>query len=234
MSKEKENSTQKPVDAEKLWKDIEDRMVPRLRVTMIERAAYYHLARHSRLEGKRRLKFSILWLAQGTRLATTTVRDAVRSLAAKRAIHIVERSQEGHVVEVLAPEEMPSCQKAAPGEEVLDVEAANFLENKELRETLFRREAGECFYCRRKLRNRTRVLDHVVSRARRGRNSYRNLVTCCVECNAAKGEKPAGDLLRRLFREGLLEANEVKERKRGLEELRKGQRKPVFEGRQAL
>jgi len=234
MSKEKENSTPKAVDAGKLWRDIEDRMVPRLRITMIERAAYYHLARHSRLEGKKRLRFSILWLAQGTRLSTTTMRDAVRSLAAKRAIHIVERSKDGHMVEVLVPEEMPSCQKAAPGEEVLDIEAADFMETKELRETLFRREGGECFYCRRQLRNRTRVLDHVVSRARRGRNSYRNLVTCCVDCNASKGEKPAGDLLRRLFREGLLEANEVKDRQRELEALRKGQRKPVFEGRQAI
>ena len=59
MSKEKEEGPPKPVDAEKLWKDIEDRMVPLLRVSMIERAAYYNLVRHTRLEGKKRLRFSI-------------------------------------------------------------------------------------------------------------------------------------------------------------------------------
>ncbi len=34
-----------------------------------------------------------------------------------------------------------------------------------------------------------------------GRNSYRNLVSCCLECNAKKGQSPAEDLLRWLYRE---------------------------------
>jgi 5-methylcytosine-specific restriction endonuclease McrA len=36
-------------------------------------------------------------------------------------------------------------------------------------------------------------LDHVIPRAQLGPNSYRNLVTCCLECNSRKGEHPADD-----------------------------------------
>ena len=34
-------------------------------------------------------------------------------------------------------------------------------------------------------------LDHVVPQARSGRNSYRNLVSSCMECNTQKGETAA-------------------------------------------
>jgi len=52
-------------NAEQLWKQLEDLLVPRLRLSVIDRAVYSHLLRHSRLEGRARLRFSIPWLARG-------------------------------------------------------------------------------------------------------------------------------------------------------------------------
>jgi len=49
----------KKPNAELVWKQLEDLVVPRLRLSLIERTVYTHLLWHSRLEGKLRLRFSI-------------------------------------------------------------------------------------------------------------------------------------------------------------------------------
>ncbi len=89
-----------------MWKQFEDLLVPVLRLSVIERAVYSHLLRHSRLEGKQRLRFSIDWLARGACLSTTSVRKGVRRLAGKGALLLAERSKKGHVIEVRLPQEV--------------------------------------------------------------------------------------------------------------------------------
>jgi hypothetical protein len=89
-----------------IWKQLEDVLVPRLGLTVVERAVYSHLLRHSRLEDQLRLRFSIYWLARGARLSTGAVRPAVRRLVAKGVLRLVERTKAGHVVEVRLPEEI--------------------------------------------------------------------------------------------------------------------------------
>src|SRR5260370_1230240 len=111
----------KKPNAELVWKQLEDLLAPRLRLSVIDRTVYSHLLRHSRLEGKLRLRFSILRL---------------------------------------------------------------------------------------------------------GRNPYRNLVSSCMECNAQKGEKPADDFLRRLYRERRLTATELAARLRALDALASGKLRP--------
>src|SRR5712692_3624801 len=99
-------------DAEVVWKQLEDVLAPRLGLNLTERAVYAHLLRHSRLEGKRQLRFSIVWLARSVRLSDQPARHAVRSLAAKGALRLVDRTQAGHLAEVFLPEEI----HAAPPE----------------------------------------------------------------------------------------------------------------------
>ena len=94
------------VDGVEVWKQFEDLLIPGLRLSVIERAVYSHLLRHSRLEGKPRLKFSIGWCARGAGLSTFSVRKAVRRLAAKGALRLAERSKRGHTIEVRLPEEV--------------------------------------------------------------------------------------------------------------------------------
>src|SRR2546426_3076013 len=94
------------LNAEQIWKQFEDLLVPRLRLSVTDRAVYSHLLRHSRLEGKGRLRFSILWLARNIGLSGGPTREAVRRLVAQGVLRLVERSKAGHVVEVRLPDEI--------------------------------------------------------------------------------------------------------------------------------
>lgn len=49
---------------------------------------------------------------------------------------------------------------------------------------IYRRDGHQCVYCGRK---RDLTLDHVKPRCLGGKNTWKNLVTCCVECNIKKG-----------------------------------------------
>lgn len=227
--------TKKP-NAELVWKQLEDLLVPRLRLSVIDRTVYSHLLRHTRLEGKLRLHFSIMWLARNIRLSTGPVREGVRRLVSHGALRLVQRSKAGHVVEVRLPGEIRAMrlnrieQRAASKEQrsraVVNIEEADFLHDKPLRKTIHARERGQCFYCLRRTSSTVHCLDHVVPRSHSGPNSYRNLVSSCMECNVAKGEKPADDFLRRLYRERRLTAAELAARLRALDALASGKLRP--------
>ena len=88
------------------WKQLEDVVVPQLHLSVVDRAVYAHLVRHSRLEGKQRMHFSIAWLARGACVSTGAARPAVRRLVACGALRLVRRTKAGHVVEVRLPEEI--------------------------------------------------------------------------------------------------------------------------------
>ncbi len=85
--------------AERVWKQFED-LAPRLRLSTTDRVVYTHLFRHSRLEGKLQLRFSIPWLARGVGLCGNSARWAVRRLIARGILRLVERSKAGHVVAI--------------------------------------------------------------------------------------------------------------------------------------
>ena len=58
----------KKPNTELVCKQIEDLLVPRLRFSSTDHVVYAHLLRHTRFEGKLRLRFSMAWLDRGTRL----------------------------------------------------------------------------------------------------------------------------------------------------------------------
>jgi hypothetical protein len=238
--------TQKP-NAEVVWKQMEDLLVPRLAFSVTDRAVYFRLVRHSRLEGKLRLRFSIPWLAGGVRLTDGPVRDSVRRLVANGVLRLIERSKAGHVVETLLPEEIrgafprkgqrPRLSRAASetcglrlsqgsGSGPANIEELDFLRGRHLRKTIYARERGHCFYCMRRIASRMQCLDHVLPRVQMGRNSYRNLVCCCLDCNSRKGGMAAKDFLRLLYREQRLSASEFDARLRALEQLAAGKLRP--------
>ena len=204
--------TKKP-NAALVWKQLEDLLAPRLRLSTTDRTVYSHLLRHSRLEGKLRLRFSILGLARDIGLTAIPVRKAVRRLAAHGAFRVIQRSKLGHVVEVRLPGEIRAVKRngiesGAGARAAVNIEHADFL-RKALRKSIHARERNQCFYCLRRTPPSVQCLDHVVPQARLGRNSYRNLVSACMECNSQKGEKRADDFLRRLYRERRLTAAEL-------------------------
>jgi 5-methylcytosine-specific restriction endonuclease McrA len=222
--------TKKP-SAERVWKQFED-LAPRLRLSPTDRVVYSHLFRHSRLEGKPRLRFSIPWLARGVGLTHNPVRWSVRRLIARGVLRLVERSKEGHVVEVRLPEEFPAgCPAPIPTRPLIPTrddtfEELDFFKHRDRRRAIHVRERGRCFYCRRRLTSQMRSLDHVVPRVDVEDNSYRNLVSCCLECNSLKRGRPAPDFLRWLRSERRLTAVELASGLRALDALVAGKLRP--------
>jgi len=122
-------------------------------------------------------------------------------------LRLVERDYSGTLVEVRLPSEVRAASAGRAGErgkppDGVDLDGVDFLRTESLRQSIHAREGGLCFYCLRRTHSRARCLDHVVPRARFGSNSYRNLVSCCIDCNLRKQELPAEDFLRQLFRDG--------------------------------
>ena len=225
--------TTKP-DAARVWKQMEDVVIRRFRISTVDRAVYSNLLRHSYLEGRRALLFSIAWLARGTGLSEKVTRHAVRRLQELGALRLMGRGRAGHVVEVHLPKDFRVAAghgAAITGEDEMDrgLEEMNFMESGQGRKAIQARERGRCFYCMRRVGEGEETLDHVVAQVNGGGHSYRNLVLCCADCNCCKGEVDAGDYLRVLYREGRLTASELSERLTAVEALAEGRLRPVVE-----
>jgi hypothetical protein len=209
--------------------------VPRLGLNLTERIVYASLLRYSRLECKRQLRFTIPSFSRSVRLSEWSTREAVRSLAAKGALRLLDRSHAGHLAEIFLPDEIqdppldaPVALSLARRPRAADLDELDFLTVSSRREAIHEREGGRCFYCLRRCVVRGRVLDHVVPRARGGSNSCRNLVSCCVECNSQKGEMAAEDFLRSLFRQRRITSIELEGQLRALDALAAGKLRPVL------
>ena len=228
----------KKPNAALVWKQFEDLLAPQLNFSLADRAVYSHLFRHSRLVGKPQLRFSISWLARGVGLSMKYTRDTVRRLIGRGVLHLVERNcRARHVVRVRLPLEVKGiCATKVPAHRIAptlrsvgNIEEADFLEKQLLRHAIHERERGHCFYCLRQITHHRRCLDHVVPRAEFGWNSYRNLVSCCLECNSEKRDRQAEEFLRSLYRERRLSERELSGRLRALDELAAGKLKPPVE-----
>jgi hypothetical protein len=223
------------LNAKRLWIQFEDVLVPRLGLTVWDRAVYHYLLRHSLLIGKRRLRFAAMSVAHNLRLSNGPVRQAVRRLDELGALRLLERSKTGHLVEMRLPEHIRALHEDdGPPADLTDVqarltsklEATDFMSTWALRKTIHDRDRGACFHCLRRTSARVRCLDHVVPRAHFGRNSYRNLVSSRIECNTLKGDMPAPDFLRLLYRKGRLTVTELDARLQALKDLAAGKLRP--------
>jgi HNH endonuclease len=224
----------KKPNAKLLWIQFEDVLAPRLGLTVWDRAVYSYLLRHSLVVGKLRLHFSIISVASSLRLSKGPVRQAVRRLDELGALRLLERSKTGHLVEMRLPQQIRAVRPGKNGAfqpageaPASTLESTDFLKTWALRKAIHDRERGACFYCLRRTPAHVQCLDHVVPRARFGRNSYRNLVSCCIECNTRKGDRPARDFLRTLYRLGRLTPAELDGRLRALQALAAGKLRPV-------
>lgn len=246
----------KKLNLKLLCMQFTDFLYPRLRLSLTERAVYFYLIRHSRLEGKLQLHCSMPWLARGLGISSGPVRESVRRLAVLGALRIVQRSKAGHILEVRLPEEILAANPGlpAPGSDVsvdhplnalaatlnpptntdpstnplpsVDIEKLEFLKTRALRNSIHLRERGHCFYCLRRTDAHTQCLDHVQPRVKAGCNSYRNLVSSCLECNSQKGEQSAADFFRALYRDRRLTASEFHAALRRLDALAAGKLPP--------
>jgi 5-methylcytosine-specific restriction endonuclease McrA len=221
-----------------LWMQFEDVLAPRLGLTVKERAVYSYLLRHSLVVGKLRLQFAVMALARTLGLSIGAARQAVRRLDELGALRVLKRCKTGHFVEMRLPEKIRALRRGRNGASIAvgmgaagelpasTIETTDFLKTWALRKAIHDRERGACFYCLRRTPAHVHGLDHVVPRVRFGRNCYRNLVSCCLECNSRKGDQPARDFLRILYRLGRLTAAELDGRLRALKDLAAGKLRP--------
>jgi 5-methylcytosine-specific restriction endonuclease McrA len=242
----------KKLNAKLLWMQFEDVLAPRLGLTVKERAVYSYLLRHSLVVGKLRLQFAVMSMARILGLSIGAARQAVRRLDELGALRVLKRSKTGHLAEMRLPEKMRAIRMGRNGASMAmgvettgavgmgttgavgaageppaaTLESTDFLKTWALRKAIHDRERGACFYCLRRTPAHVHCLDHVVPRVRLGRNSYRNLVSCCLECNSRKGGRPARDFLRILYRLGRLTPAELDGRLRALKDLAAGKLRP--------
>jgi hypothetical protein len=226
----------KKLNPKLLWMQFEDVLAPRLGLTVKERAVYSYLLRHSLVAGKLRLQFAVMSLARTLGLSIGAARQAVRRLDELGALRVLKRSKTGHLAEMRLPEKIRAIREGKNGASratgtageppASTLETTDFLKTWALRKAIHDRERGACFYCLRRTPAHVHGLDHVVPRVRFGRNSYRNLVSCCLECNSRKGDRPAADFLRTLYRQGRLTPAELDGRLRALKGLAAGKLRP--------
>src|SRR5260370_18958565 len=96
----------KKLNLKHLWIQFEDFLLPRLRLSITDRAVYSHLIRHSRLEGQLQLRFSMPWLARAIGISTGPVRESVPRLVVLAALRLTRPSQAGHVIDVRLPDDI--------------------------------------------------------------------------------------------------------------------------------
>jgi len=221
-----------------LWIQFEDALAPSLGLSILDRAVYSYLLRHTLVVGTWQLHFAVTALARALGVSAMRTRDSVRRLDELGVLHVLERGKTGHLAEMRLPENVlairsggtsASSVRLAAGAAEKDsasIETRDFWKTWLLRKSIHDRERGSCFYCLRRTQSGLRCLDHVVPRVRHGRNSYRNLVSCCVECNGGKCDRSAPDFLRLLYRKGRLTAAELDARLQALKDLAAGKLRP--------
>jgi 5-methylcytosine-specific restriction endonuclease McrA len=241
--KEDQYMKSKKLSPKLLWMQFEDVLAPRLGLSVKERAVYSYLLRHSLVVGKLRLQFAVMALARTLGLSIGAAGQVVRRLDELGALRVLERSKSGHFAEMRLPQNIRAIRLrkngasmsvgvgatgAAGRPSAATLEATDFLKTWALRKAIHDRERGACFYCLRRTPANVRCLDHVVPRVRFGRNSYRNLVSCCIECNSRKGDRLAADFLRTLYRLGRLTPAELDARLRAVKDLAGGKLRPAL------
>jgi hypothetical protein len=213
------------VDIAAVIRDVEDLMFPRFAMDTWERALYWHLLRHSHLEGRSEVVIGIDTLSRQTGISTTKLRETIRSLNAKGTVVVDDRSRAGHALRVVLPADIPGLHvqhaAAAP-----DIEALDFFTERRFLQPLMERQRGACFYCLRTLTAEASALDHVISQVAGGNNSHRNVVVACHACNSRKQDLPADEYLRALYRDGVLGQTDLTERLHALAQVQAGELPP--------
>ncbi len=217
-------------DLKKFFLDFHDHLAPRL--DPYEQAVYLYAYRHSRLLGKKDVLIQMTTArgkigssVKGDPISQKTVRDKLRTLRMKGCLDFVTVPLSGTRIRVKLPSEVPGVMVEERGASVASLEAMDFYSVPENRLRILFREERRCFYCLCDLGEGGYVIEHVVQ-ARTRDNSYWNVVASCRECNNRKGKGDAEDLLRALYREGLLNSSEFQHRVSKLGRLRSGELRP--------
>jgi len=221
------------MDPKRFFEDFQDHLAPKL--DTYEQAIYLYVVRHSRLQGlddvvvgfksaRRRMAMGVG--EAGKPMSEGSAYKKLQSLVTKGCIVMGDSLRDGTRLRARLPAEIPGI-VPPPGvpREPKSLDDLDFFEEEELRDAIFVREAGQCFYCLRKLGPDSWVIEHVRSRPE-GSNGFRNVVAACRGCNNRKGSSPARDFVRSLYRDGQLNEDELRHRMANLDRLEAGELRP--------
>lgn len=220
------------MDPERFLIDFQDHLAPRL--DTYEQAIYLYVFRHSCLLGtpevvigfkSARRRMALGLGKAGTPISEGRVRLKLLSLQSKGCLQILGTERTGTRIQLVLPSDIPGVVPAVETAAPTDIEQIDFFNDTQGRAAILRREGSRCFYCRRVLSDQSYVIEHVVSRPT-GNGSYRNVVAACRRCNDRKGAAEAGDFLRQLYREELLNESELADRLQGIRRLQAGELRP--------
>jgi hypothetical protein len=216
--------------------DFQDHLAPKL--DTYEQAIYLYIYRHSRLIGKSEVvigfKSARARMAsgigeKGKPMSENTAYVKLASLAEKGCVEILDTERSGRRIRLNLPNEIPGIIPSKTKMPQPNIDELDFFHDEKNRLLILDRENHQCFYCLREVNENNHVIEHVTSRPE-GNNGYRNVVAACRECNNRKGNTPVEDFVRELYRGGFLTAEDLKDRIQKLEQLRRGDLKPILAG----
>ena len=68
------------------------------------------------------------------------------------------------------------------------------------RQNIYARDRYNCQYCGEKLPTDELTYDHVIPKSRGGKTEWKNIVTCCIDCNRKKGGRTPAEAGMKLVR----------------------------------
>ena len=206
--------------------DIQDFLVPIL--DTYEQAIYHYIFRHTFLIGKHTTIFSTkrapIGLGSGTSGTPPSESQRskkLRSLEAKGAIKIIERSHKGIEIAIILPHEIPNLISIHEAESI-NLKTLDFYKNRKLMPSILERENYRCFYTGKKITEENCYLDHVIAQSAGGNNSFRNIVAASYDANSMKNDKPVEDFIRELYKDDLLSLLEFNKLKQDIVDLQNG------------
>ena len=211
---------------EEMLIQIQDYLVPVL--DSYEQAIYHYIFRHTYLIGKQQMLYSTrtaeIGFGTGVNLKPPSMKTRskkIRSLEAKGAVRIIERSNKGILVEIVLPHEISGLIEK-PKRKAIDLDSLDFYKDRRLLSVLLERENYRCFYTGKMITEANCYLDHVIPQSKGGDNSYRNIVASCYDANSMKTDMNVDDFARLLFKKNLLSLDEFNALMRKIEILREG------------
>ena len=74
------------------------------------------------------------------------------------------------------------------------------------RQNIYARDKYKCQYCGTKSPPEDLTYDHVLPKSRGGRTEWKNIVTCCIDCNRKKGGRTPREASMKLLKKPVMPA----------------------------
>ena len=139
---------------------------------------------------------------KSNKISYSQIKKTLEALKEKEVVFAAgDTSQEGTLYKIATPDEIPICKELMQlnvAEEVSEIDIdkeLDFYNIPENRLKIFERDGYKCHYCEKQLTRFSATLDHIQPVSEGGDNSFRNLITACLHCNAERGNKPVMDFI---------------------------------------